>query len=220
MIIFELMPDSSVGSRLAAAFVIVLALSGCAGSRPELTPVATPPSPPQTSTDAMDSDPSPTGPSYDAAKLDLCARTDLDHIADLAVTVTGTNPGPFMGNPDAACLFEMRTETERPVSLKVEVYTPVSADQARLRYQATQQVTVMTPVGAIAGLGDEAEAFYKKSAPGTEYKYTEYLVHSRTGNLVVEVWISVGDDSYLPMSTLAPKALAILTDTQAAVPEV
>lgn len=211
------MPNSSVSSRLAAVF-IVLAVSGCAGSRPELTPVATPPSPPQTSTDVMDSDPSPTGPSYDAAKLDLCVRTDLNHIADLAVTVTRTDPEPPIGRPGAACLFEMRTEKGHQLTLRVEASTPADVDEARILYKNTRRMTVMTPVGVIAGVGEEAEAFHRQSTPG--FKYTEYKVRSRTENLVVDVWLAVGDDSFLPISTLAPKALAILTDTQAAIPKV
>lgn len=44
------------------------------------------------------------------------------------------------------------------------------------------------------------------------------MVHSRTGNLVVKVWLAVGGDSYVPTSTLAEKSLDILAATRSAVP--
>lgn len=44
------------------------------------------------------------------------------------------------------------------------------------------------------------------------------MVHARTGNLVVKVWLAVGGDSFIPTATLADKSLTILKATQAAVP--
>ena len=135
---------------------------------------------------------------------------------DLAFTVTRTDPKPPAGRPGAACLFEMRTKTGHEANLRVEASTPTTAEEARQLYRGTQQATGMTPVGVVTEVADEAEAFTKQSTPG--FKYAEYMVHSRTGNLVVKVWLAVGGDSYLPTSTLAAKSLDILTATQASVP--
>ncbi|SCG38315.1 hypothetical protein GA0070614_0502 [Micromonospora coxensis] len=74
----------------------------------------------------------------------------------------------------------------------------------------------MAPAGPVTGVGEEAEAFTKQSTPG--FKYAEYMVHSRTGNLVVKVWLAVGGDSFTPTATLAAKAVAILSATRSAVP--
>ncbi|MBQ1009382.1 hypothetical protein KBX53_00100 [Micromonospora sp. M51] len=148
----------------------------------------------------------------------MCKRTDLRPLAELSLTVTRTDPKPPLGQPGAACLFEMRTKDGHQANLRVEAATPVSEQEARLLYRATAQVTVMTPAGAISGVGDEAEAFTRRSEPG--FKYAEYMVRARTGNLVVKVWLAVGGASYAATETLASKALTLLKATQAAVPAV
>ncbi|PYC65560.1 hypothetical protein C7C45_28230 [Micromonospora arborensis] len=148
----------------------------------------------------------------------MCKRTDLRPLADLSLTVARTDPTPPLGRPGVACLFELRTKDGHEANLRVEASTPVSAEEARLLYRSTGQVTVMTPVGVIAGVGDEAEAFTRRSEPG--FKYAEYMVHARMGNLVVKVWLAVGGASYVATETLAPKALTVLRATQAAVPTV
>ncbi|WP_341720637.1 hypothetical protein QQG74_13580 [Micromonospora sp. FIMYZ51] len=207
------MPDSLHGRGLVAAVVVLLALGGCDAD----PPLAAPTTAAETSTGVPGTtSPSPVGRSYTAAELDLCARTDLAVLADLALTVTRTDPKPPAGRPAAACLFEMRTETGHQANLRVEASTPVTVDEARQLYQGTQQATGMTPAGPVAGVGDEAEAFTKRSTPG--FKYAEYMVHARTDNLVVKVWLAVGGESYLPTAKLAAMSLEILTATQAAVP--
>lgn len=74
----------------------------------------------------------------------------------------------------------------------------------------------MTPEGRLAGVGDEAEAFSKRSEPGA--KYAEYLIHARRGNLVVKVWLAVAGDSFAAKEELAAAAMAITKDTFALVP--
>ncbi|MFG1840227.1 hypothetical protein ACGFH8_17470 [Micromonospora sp. NPDC049175] len=139
-------------------------------------------------------------------------------MAELSLTVARTDPTPPLGRPGVACLFDLRTKDGHEASLRVEASTPASAEEARLLYRSTGRVTVMTPAGGITGVGDEAEAFTRRSEPG--YKYAEYMVNARTGNLVVKVWLAVGGASYVATETLAPKALTLLRATQAAVPTV
>ncbi|MGC5033756.1 hypothetical protein [Micromonospora sp. DT229] len=208
------MPDSLGGRRLGVVLVAVAALAGCDAE----TPVAAPSAPAQTSAGVPSATPSPAGPSYSAAELDLCRRTDLAPLADLALTVTRTDPKPPPGRPGAACLFEMRTRSGHEANLRVEASTPATAEEARLLYQGTREATGMTPAGPVAQVGEEAEAFTKRSTPG--FRYAEYMVHSRTGNLVVKVWLAVGGEAYLPTATLASAALDILTATQSAVPTI
>jgi len=198
----------------AAAFIAasVAALTGCGGAAENPT-AAAPTAGPSASAPAA---PSPTGSSYTAAGLDLCARVDLAPLAELELTVTRTDPAPPVGRPGAACLFEMRTRGGQQANLRVEASTPATAEEAGRLFQATGQVTAMTAAGPVPGVGEEAEAFTKQSTPG--FDYAEYLVHARTGNLVVKVWLAVGGDSFTPTATLAEKSLAILRATQAAVP--
>ncbi|WBB69352.1 hypothetical protein [Micromonospora sp. WMMD812] len=199
---------------LGAALLVVLAVGGCDSGGGD--PVVAPTGAVETSAGVPATTAPAAGPAYTAAGLDLCARTDLKPIVELAPTVTRTDPKPPPGRPGAACLFELRTPSGHPANLRVEVSTPATADEARLLYRGTQQATGMTPAGAVTGVGEEAEAFTKRSDPG--YKYAEYMVHSRAGNLVVKVWLAVGGDTYAPTSTLAEESLAILKATRAAVP--
>ncbi|ODB75073.1 hypothetical protein DLJ60_08975 [Micromonospora chalcea] len=137
-------------------------------------------------------------------------------VADLAPEVTREDPRPPLARPGAACLFEMRTKAGYQANLRVEASTLATADEARQLYRGTRRATGMTPAGVVPGVGEEAEAFTKRSSPG--FKYAEYMVHARTGNLVVKVWLAVGGDSYVANSALAEKSLTILRATQAAVP--
>ena len=156
------------------------------------------------------------GVSYDAANLDLCRDTDLTPLADLSLRVARTDPKPPLARQGSACLFEMRTADGHQANLRVEASSLTSAEEAGQLYRTTRQVTGMTPAGPVAGVGEEAEGFVKRSDPG--FKYAEYLVHARSANLVVQVWLAVGGESYLPQDVLAVKALTILKATHAAVP--
>ncbi|WP_237747064.1 hypothetical protein [Micromonospora lupini] len=202
-------------SRLVVALVAVLATAACDGAS---APVSPPTAGAATSSVASTAPAASVGPVYRAQDLELCKRTDLRPLAELSLTVARTDPKPPLGQPGAACLFEMRTKDGHEASLRVEASTPANAEEARLLYRSTGRVTVMTPVGGISGVGDEAEAFTRRSEPG--FKYAEYMVHARMGNLVVKVWLAIGGASYVATETLAPKALTLLRATQAAVPTV
>ncbi|MGC4897445.1 hypothetical protein [Micromonospora sp. DT31] len=137
-------------------------------------------------------------------------------LADLGLTVRWTDPKPPVGRPGAACLFEMRTADGFQATMRVEASTPATVEDARLLYGATARVTGMMPAGPVDGVGDEAEAFTKLSTPGV--RYAEYMVHARTGNLVVKVWLGVGGRSYVPVSSLAARARTVLRETVSSVP--
>ncbi len=205
--------DSLRRSGLAVALVAVAVLGGC--DRTEELPVPTPPADASTPAPAASS-PAAPAPAYTAAGLDLCERTDLAPLADLRLTVTRSDPKPPAGRPGAACLFEMRTRDGYQANLLVEASTPATADVARQLYRGTREATGMTPAGPVTGVGEEAEAFTKQSTPG--FRYAEYMVHARTGNLVVKVWLAVGGDSFVPAETLAGRSRTILEATRAAVP--
>ncbi|MGQ5262061.1 hypothetical protein ACTWLT_15035 [Micromonospora sp. ZYX-F-536] len=207
------MSASAGVSRLVVALVAVLTTAACDGSS---APAGAPTAGPTTSSVAATAPTASAGPIYRAQDLELCKRTDLRPLAELSLTVARTDPKPPLGHPGAACLFEMRTKDGHQANLRVEASTPASEQEARLLYRATAQVTVMTPAGRISGVGDEAEAFTKRSEPG--FKYAEYMVHARTSNLVVKVWLALGGASYAATDTLASKALTFLRATQAAVP--
>ncbi|MFJ8581141.1 hypothetical protein [Micromonospora sp. NPDC093277] len=208
------MPAPMRAAAAAAAFALVLAMTGC--DRDNGDPFVTPTAAVAASSGGPGTTTAADGATYRAAGLDLCGRTDLEALADLGLTVRRTDPSPPAGRPGAACLFEMRTKAGYEANLRVEASTPETVEEARQLYRGTRGATGMNPVGAVSGLGGEAEAFTKQSAPG--FKYAEYMVHARAGNLVVKVWLAVGGKSYVPTSTLEAKTLAIVKATQSAVP--
>ncbi|MFG1723190.1 hypothetical protein ACGFII_31685 [Micromonospora chalcea] len=208
------MPASVRVPAVAAAVLVAMVVAGCDNA--DDAPIAAPTPPSASATSVTASPTAPADPAYTADGLDLCARTDVKVVADLAPEVTRKDPRPPLARPGAACLFEMRTKGGYQANLRVEASTLATADEARQLYRGTRRATGMTPAGAVPGVGEEAEAFTKRSAPG--FKYAEYMMHARTGNLVVKVWLAVGGDSYVANSVLAERSLTILRATQAAVP--
>ncbi|WP_406106583.1 hypothetical protein [Micromonospora globbae] len=197
-----------------AGLTLAAGTAACTGA--DVDPVVAPTGPATTAVPSGGGPAPADGPLYHADGLDLCGRTDLAVLADLGLTVTRTDPTPPAVRPGAACLFEMRTSKGYEANLRVEASTPGTVEEARRLYRGTGQATTMRRIGAVDGAGEEAEAFGKQSEPG--FRYAEYMVHSRTGNLVVKVWLAVGGDSYVPTSTLAEKSLDILAATRSAVP--
>ncbi|MFK3985252.1 hypothetical protein ACI2K4_33370 [Micromonospora sp. NPDC050397] len=196
------------------ALVVVLFAAGCgSGSSDVPTPTTGPAAPETTGSSA----PAGTGRTYDAVGLDLCARTDLGPLADLSLTVERREPKQPRSAPGAACLFEMRTRSGHQASLLVEASTLGSADEAGRLYRATQDVSEMNPDGAVDGVGDEAEAFAQQSEPG--FRYAEYMIHTRSGNLVLKVWLAVGGTAFTPKDVLAAKVETIVKATLSQVPE-
>jgi hypothetical protein len=196
-------------ARCGAALVLVAVVtSGCTPDPDPAPPVATPAAVPSPSA-APES-------AYSAVGVDLCAKADRAPLESLKLTVKGTAAKSPTSAPGAACLFELRTADGHEASLLVEASTPPSAEQAEQLYRATAAVTGMTAAGDVAGLGDEAAALTKRSDPGQ----SEYLIHSRAGNLVVKVWLSVGGDAYPPEQTLAGPVRTITDTTIKLIPEV
>ncbi len=199
------------GRAIAALALVAVAVAGCSDAEPE-TPggAATTPEPTVPATSAQ-----PTG--FTAAELDLCKKTDLAPLAGLDLTVSATDPKPPPSAPGAACLFTMKTKDGHEASLRVEASTPESVAQATQLYNTTSTITDMKEAGPVSGLGEEAEAYTKQADQG--YKDSEYLVHARTENLVIKVWLSVGGDKYAPTQSLEGPSKDIATATIALVPK-
>jgi hypothetical protein len=161
--------------------------------------------------------PGATGPTYDATGLDVCAKADVGQLTDLSLTVERSDSKAPTSAPGAACLFELRGPDGRKATLLVEASTLTSPQDAEKLFRATRNVTVMTFDGEVKGIGDQAEGFAKESQSGS--KNSEYLVHARSGNLVVKVWLTVGGNDFTPKATLATKAQAILKAALASVPK-
>lgn len=156
------------------------------------------------------------GPTYAATGLDLCGGTDLGVLSDLSLTVDRRDPTPPASGPGSSCYFGMHTAQGYDANLLVEVVTPESVEEAKGIYGATGRVTTMTADGAIAGLGDQADGFTDESEPS--FKYSEYMIVVRRGNLVLKVWLAVGGDAFTPKATLATKVRTILEETLTTVP--
>jgi hypothetical protein len=185
-------------SRLAVVgvvFSVALTLSGCTKSD---TP---PPSSPQT---AQSSAPAASGTVYKVSSLDLCERTDVKALTtDLKLTVDGTDNSPSPEGPGSACLWRMKSADGNMSTLRVQAVVHSSADEATRAFQAQQNVTNLKPDGPINGLGDQAEGRTLDSDQG--FKQSEYMVHLRTGNMTMKVWISLGAKAFTPKATLAVK---------------
>jgi hypothetical protein len=208
--------DQSMRIRRGALGVLAAVLSSTACTGGSGQPQAAP-SPVDSSVAAPTSAaPATSGPTYDAVGLDLCARTDLKPLADLSLVLETKRAKQPASAPGAACLFQLRTPGGYTASLLVEASTLRSADEARRLYRATQQVSGMSPDGNVDGVGDEAEGFAKQSQPG--YKNAEYLIHARSGNLVLKVWLAVGGATFTAKDVLAAKVRAVLRATLPTVP--
>ncbi|MFC6022325.1 hypothetical protein ACFP2T_39975 [Plantactinospora solaniradicis] len=190
----------------------VLLIAGCASGEdsPRETPTGSVPSV------STGTSPAGSGPLYNAVGLDLCAGTDLAPLADLSLTVEKRNAREPRSAPGSACQFDLRTRSGHEATLLVEASTLTSADEAGRLYKATRDVTVMRPDGAVSGIGDEAEGFTEESEPG--FKYSEYMIHARSGNLVLKVWLAVGGTAFTPKDVLADKATTIAKATLPQVP--
>jgi hypothetical protein len=188
--------------RLASALALVLALSAC-------TPPATAPTPSASAGATF----SPGAPRYryQEGKLNLCERTDLAPTAPLRLTVKSRNPAPPAAGPGEACLFEAASPSGKTSSLRVEAVVLAGAADAGRLYKAQRDITRMRPDGAIARLGEEAEGFALQTSPG--FSSAEYRVHLRQDNLVIEVWLAVGGDDFVPKATLKPMAEAVAAAT-------
>jgi hypothetical protein len=199
------------GRAIVVLALVAAAAAGCSDSEPQApggvsaTPELTAPA-----TSAQ-----PIG--YHAAELDLCKKTDLTPLAKLDLAVSKTDPKPPPSAPGAACLFTMKTKDGHEASLRVEASTPDSVEQATQLYRTTAIITDMTDAGPVSGVGEEAEAFRKRADQGG--KDSEYLVHARTKNLVIKVWLSVVGDTYAPQRSLEGPGKDIASATIALVPK-
>jgi hypothetical protein len=194
------------GGLCCAAIALGL-VAGCSGgSKPKPPAPATPRS---VATSALAS--ASTGV-YEATELNLCDAVDLTPLKGLGLTALKTDPKPPPSAPGAACLFTMTTKTGHAASLRVEASTPESAEQARLLYQSTSSVTDLVDEGPVSDLGEQAGGYSGQSTASGE-KTTEYLVHARTGNLVVKTFLTVGGNDYASTQSLAGPCRKITADT-------
>jgi hypothetical protein len=206
-------PGSRWPARLTGPLCLALA-AACSGGAAPLNPGSAPPSsPPDPAVSSL-------GAVYTATGLDLCGRTDLTVLSDLALTVDRRDPTPPTSGPGAACRFELHAATGQPATVLVEAITLASVADAQSLYRAAGRATALAPDRAVNDLGDEADGFSQQSEP----TYTEYLLVARDENLVVTVALGVGGTTAPPSAvdpgsaTLADRAKALAGATLAAVP--
>jgi hypothetical protein len=189
-----------------AVFVVALTVSGCSGGD---TP---PPSSPQASASSA----AASATVYKASSLDLCNNTDIKALtADLKLTVDSTDNSPSPEGPGAACMWRMKSADGNLSTLRVQAVVHSSVDEATRAFQAQQNVSNMKSDGPISGLGDQAEGRTLDSDQG--FKQSEYMVHLRTGNMTVKVWISLGAKAFTSKQTLATKMDGLARTTLATV---
>jgi hypothetical protein len=198
-------------SVAVGAVLLTVTLSACKPDHPAPTVPAGAPA----STAPAGPSPSAT-PAYRASGLDVCAQADRGPLAGLALTVDRTTPREPATGPGASCLFDLHTGDGHPATLLVDAITPATVDEAKDVYASARRVTAMTFDGDIPGVGDEADGFTANTQ--LDFKNAKYLAQGRIGNLVVEVGLSVGGDTFAPKETLATPAVAIVRSTMAKVP--
>jgi hypothetical protein len=211
-----LLPPRS-GAKFKAVVVAagaLLAFSACTGDSGDES--TTGPQPADSPSPVVPESTAPAEALYSADGVDVCARTDRSPLKQLALSVKGAKAKPPTSAPGAACLFDLRTKDGHEGTLLVEASTLASTDQAQSLYRATSDVTGMKSDGTISGVGEQADGFTKQSNPG--FKYAEYMVHARTGNLVVKVWLAVGGDTYAAKKDLSAATLAITRTTLGLIP--
>jgi len=186
------------------AVVALVGLAGCTGDNEPQPPAATP-APLATSA-------APLAADYDATGVQLCDVTDLTPLKQLGLTAAKSDAKAPPSAPGSACLFTLKTKAGQHGSLLVDASTPESADQAKLLFQATASVTDMVDEGPIPGLGEQAEG-YSGQSTASGAKTTEYLVHARTGNLVVKTFLTVGGGDYASKESVAGPSREITAGT-------
>lgn len=194
---------SSVG-----ILVLVLSLGACTSEKPAPQVTATP------IASATSNAPAAVKYRYQPSTVDLC-KTDLTPLAELKLAPKKTDSTLPLAGPGEACLFEMTTPSGHIASLRVEAVALTSSEDAQRLYKTQHDTTRMKPDGGISGLGDEAEGFTLETEPG--FKYSEYRVHARQDNLVLEVWVAVGGNAFTPKQILAAIAQAVTRTTLATV---
>lgn len=194
--------------RLIWPALAALAVAGCSGDDPGPAPSPTT-APPIVATSAL---PSPSAGAYNATRLKLCDDTDLAPLKGLGLTQEKAVPRTPPSAPGAGCLFDLATVDGHDASLLVEASTLESAEQATQLFRAKAGNSNLVDEGPVAGLGEQAEGFAGQSTASGE-KTAEYLVQTRTGNLVVKVFLTVGADNYVTKASLAGPARDIAAAT-------
>ncbi|MEU5937419.1 hypothetical protein [Micromonospora sp. NPDC047187] len=200
--------------RAAAVLTVLAATAACDGTV-DGGPVKTEGPPPGTATPAVTQSLVPAR-SFNATGLRLCEHREMLPLAALSLTVRREDPTPPLTAPGAACLFEMETADGHEANFRVEASTPASAEEAVQLYGTARQGASMRREGGLEGIGDEAEAYTRQSQPG--FKYAEHMAQARENNLVVQVWLAVGGDEFVPTKLLAQETVKALRRTLALVP--
>ena len=198
-------------SRMCAAVVAmiaVLAIVGCDRGEPVVEPSRyVPPTRPSPTVDP---------PVYDSSLVDLCVDTDLALIADLALTIDKRRPDHPSGAEGPYCAFLMHNHADQPSNLVVHVSTPDTDDEARRVFNAVKITSSMTTEGPVTSLPIEALGRTNRSEY-RGYKAAEYKIIAIDRNLVVEVFLSIGEDGYHPKADLKRRVEALTRSTIALV---
>ncbi len=187
--------------RFGLVVLALLTVAGCDRASPSPTPSPTP-------TTASAAAPSPAGSTFQASTLDLCAKTDLAPLADLALKLDDKDSSPPNGGPGEACLFTFKTADGHLASLRVEAMALSSVEEAAKNFTSVQRMGEMKSDGPVSDLGDQAQARTLDSSY-PDLKESQYKIHGRSGNLTFQVWVSVRGSAFTPKDKLAPKVHTI-----------
>ncbi|NUT31843.1 MAG: hypothetical protein HOV79_02100 [Hamadaea sp.] len=194
-------------SRLLPTVVLTalttLALAACSGNTPKL-PTNSPA--PATSPSAAAS-PTQAAVAYKYVDLDLCEMTDVAPLSSLKLTLKSKKrsvPLGYTKGQAESCLREFTTADGHVARLTVEAIPAKSTDAAEAVYAAAAQG--MQVDGPVTGAWEQGEAATLNTTEGS--KQAQYLIHVRTGNLHLKVWLAVGGDSYVAKDKLAGPAKA------------
>jgi len=194
------------------AALTTLALAACTGGTPTSTASSAVPAGSPSAT----ASPTRAAAAYRYVDLDLCTVTDLAPLAGLKLTLKEKKRSLPLGRNQGegeTCLHEFTTAGGDVARLTVEAVLAKTMAEAEVIFPVAARG--MQSDGSLTGGWDQGEAATLNTLEGS--KQTQYLVHLRSGNLYLRVWLAVNGDSYVAKDKLAGPAKAIAEQTYATV---
>ena len=158
-----------------------------------------------------------SGPQYQAG-TDLCGKLKYPSLGDWAITKSSSDQPRKGGNGmagayEVSCRDEFKNgKTGRFSSVDVHAQIFADAGDAQDGYGIVKGIDQSRLDKDLTGYGDESYGTYRTWTPG--FNTSDYGIVLRTGNLVLQVTVSVSMENFIPKDTMltrvGPTVQAIL----------
>jgi len=172
---------------------------------PEVTHLSPPPAPTLGDTPTGAASTGSGGPSYQT-DTDLCGKLKYPSLGDWAITKSSSYPPRKHGTGMADsyqvdCRDEFKNgKTGRFSSVDVHAQIFASVGDAQDGYKIAKDVDRSRYDKDLTGYGDDAYGTYRTWTPG--FNTSDYSVVMRSGNLVLQVHVSVSMENFIPKDTM------------------